>query len=112
MCSFRARWGMTAFNGRTRRVSTRWIFDGTYTRLKNLSLGYNFPTTVVNRLGLAKLRVYVSAQNILTITSYEGYDPEVNYRSDGATDGNRNLGLDYGSYPNAKSYTIGLNVGF
>jgi TonB-linked SusC/RagA family outer membrane protein len=101
-----------AFNGRTRRVSTRWIFDGTYTRLKNLSLGYNFPSTIVDRLGLAKLRLYVSAQNILTITSYEGYDPEVNYRSSGATDGNRNLGLDYGSYPNAKSYTIGLNVGF
>jgi hypothetical protein len=61
---------------------------------------------------LSKLRLYVSAQNILTFTAYEGYDPEVNYRSDGATDGNRNLGLDYGSYPNAKNYTVGLNVGF
>jgi hypothetical protein len=66
----------------------------------------------VNKLKLSKLRLYVSAQNILTFTDYEGYDPEVNYRSDGATDGNRNLGLDYGSYPNAKSYTVGLNVGF
>ncbi|AKP54242.1 SusC/RagA family TonB-linked outer membrane protein [Cyclobacterium amurskyense] len=101
-----------AFNGRTRRVSSRWIYDGTFTRLKNLSLGYNFPKTVVNKLKLSKLRLYVSAQNILTFTDYEGYDPEVNYRSDGATDGNRNLGLDYGSYPNAKSYTVGLNVGF
>ncbi|WP_163379851.1 SusC/RagA family TonB-linked outer membrane protein [Cyclobacterium sp. SYSU L10401] len=101
-----------AFNGRTRRVSTRWIYDGTFTRLKNLSLGYNFPKAMVDRLNLSRLRVYVSAQNVLTFTEYEGYDPEVNYRSGGATDGNRNLGLDYGSYPNAKNYTVGINVGF
>ncbi|WP_228693446.1 TonB-dependent receptor [Lunatimonas sp.] len=98
--------------GRTRRVSTRWIYDGTFTRLKNLSLGYNFPQSITSRLKVSKLRVYASAQNILTFTSYRGYDPEVNYQSGGATNGNRNLGLDYGSYPNAKNYTFGLNVGF
>lgn len=98
--------------GRTRRVSTRWIYDGTFTRLKNLSLGYSFPRQIVDRLKISKLRVYVSAQNVLTFTSYRGYDPEVNYQSTGATNGNRNLGLDYGSYPNAKNYTFGLNVGF
>ena len=54
----------------------------------------------------------MSAQNLFTITNYEGYDPEVNYLSEGATDSNRNLGLDYGSYPNAKSYTLGINIGF
>ena len=98
--------------GRTRRVSTRWIYDGTFTRLKNLALGYNFPQPVLDKLKINRLRLYVSAQNILTFTKYEGYDPEVNYQSSGATNGNRNLGLDYGSYPNAKSYTIGLNIGF
>jgi TonB-dependent starch-binding outer membrane protein SusC len=101
-----------AFNGRTRRVSTRWIYDGSYARLKNLALGYNFPAAVTKKLGMTKLRIYASAQNILTITSYPGYDPEVNYASEGATNSNRNLGLDYGSYPNAKSYTVGLNIGF
>ncbi|GAB3175801.1 SusC/RagA family TonB-linked outer membrane protein [Telluribacter humicola] len=101
-----------AFNGRTRRVSTRWIYDGSYARLKNLAIGYNFPATLTKKLGMTKLRIYASAQNILTFTKYEGYDPEVNYASEGATNSNRNLGLDYGSYPNAKSYTVGLNVGF
>jgi len=101
-----------AFNGRTRRVSTRWIYDGTFTRLKNVALGYNFPRPVLDKLGITRLRLYVSAQNILTFTEYEGYDPEVNYRTGGATNGNRNMGLDYGSYPNPKNYTFGLNVGF
>jgi TonB-linked SusC/RagA family outer membrane protein len=98
--------------GRTRRVSTRWIYDGSFTRLKNLALGYTLPPSILERLGISKFRIYVSAQNILTFTDYEGYDPEVNYRSENATDSNRNLGLDYGSYPNAKSYTVGLNIGF
>lgn len=98
--------------GRTRRVSTRWIYDGSYVRLKNLSLGYTLPSAVLEKIKVNKLRFYVSAQNILTLTDYEGYDPEVNYRSSNTTDSNRNLGLDYGSYPNAKSYTVGLNIGF
>ena len=101
-----------AATGRTRRVSTRWIYDGSFIRLKNLALGYTLPATVLDRMRINKFRIYVSAQNILTITEYEGYDPEVNYRSESTTDSNRNLGLDYGSYPNAKSYTIGLNIGF
>jgi TonB-linked SusC/RagA family outer membrane protein len=101
-----------AATGRTRRVSTRWIFDGSYVRLKNLALGYTLPSSLLERLRLSKFRIYVSAQNILTFTDYEGYDPEVNYRSDSGANSNRNLGLDYGSYPNARSYTVGLNIGF
>jgi TonB-dependent starch-binding outer membrane protein SusC len=101
-----------AATGRTRRVSTRWVQDGSYARLKNLALGYNLPMSLLENLRINKFRVYVSAQNLLTITKYEGYDPEVNYLSEGATDSNRNLGLDYGSYPNAKSYTLGINIGF
>ena len=97
---------------RARRVSTRWVRDGSFVRLKNLALGYNLPTGLLDRLTLEKVRVYVSAQNILTFTNYEGYDPEVNYRTGGGQNGNRNLGLDYASYPNAKSYTVGLNITF
>lgn len=97
---------------RSRRASTRWIFDGSYVRLKNIALGYSLPYALLEKLNLQKLRFYVSAQNIATITDYEGYDPEVNYRTDGNTNGNRNLGLDYGSYPNAKAFTVGVNVGF
>lgn len=101
-----------ATTGRTRRVSTRWIYDGSFARLKNLAIGYNLPTTALERMKISKFRIYMSAQNILTFTQYEGYDPEVNYQSSGDTNGNRNLGLDYGSYPNAKSYTLGINIGF
>ncbi|SKC16719.1 TonB-linked outer membrane protein, SusC/RagA family [Dyadobacter psychrophilus] len=102
-----------AMAGRTRRVSTRWVEDGSFVRLKNISLGYNIPKPVLDKLHISKLRIYASAQNILTFTKYKGFDPEVNYSSDdNSTNSNRNLGLDYGSYPNAKSYTIGLNVGF
>jgi len=101
-----------ASGGRSRRASTRWVRDGSFVRLKNLALGYNFPSVMLEKFGVRKLRLYVSAQNILTITDYDGYDPEVNYRTSGSTNGNRNLGLDYASYPNAKSYTFGLNLGF
>lgn len=99
--------------GRTQRVSTRWIYDGSYARLKNLAIGYNLSTDKLKKAHISKVRIYASAQNILTFTKYLGYDPEVNYNSSGSgSNANRNLGLDYGSYPNAKSYTIGLNIGF
>ena len=96
-----------AFAGRPQRVSTRWIFDGSYVRLKNVAFGYNFPTSITQKLSMQRLRIYVSAQNLLTSTNYRGYDPEVNYRNS-----NFNAGVDYGSYPNAKSITAGINVGF
>ncbi len=101
-----------AFGGRSRRSSTRWIQDGSYIRLKNIALGYSLPKSVLDKLNIQKFRIYISAQNILTFTDYEGFDPEVNYRTSGATNGNRNLGLDFASYPNAKSFTFGLNLGF
>ncbi|WP_425290956.1 SusC/RagA family TonB-linked outer membrane protein [Spirosoma linguale] len=101
-----------ASGARTRRVSTRWIYNASYARLKNLAVGYTFPKSFTSRAKISRLRIYASAQNILTITDYPGYDPEVNYNSAGSANGNQNLGLDYGSYPNAKSYTVGLNIGF
>ena len=101
-----------AFGGRSRRASTRWIYDGSFIRLKNIAIGYNLPKSILDKMKIQKFRIYVSAQNLLTITDYEGFDPEVNYRTSGSTNGNRNLGLDYASYPNAKSYTFGLNIGF
>lgn len=96
---------------RSQRVSTRWIYDGSYARLKNISLGYTFPNTVSERISVSRIKLYVSAQNILTFTKYKGFDPEVNYSSSGSTNSNRNLGLDYASYPNAKSVTVGLTIG-
>lgn len=102
-----------AFSGRSQRVSSRWVYDGSYVRLKNIALGYTLPSVVLEKLAIQKLRVYVSAQNILTFTNYPGIDPEVNYSSGGSgSASNQNLGLDYGSYPNTKSFTVGLSIGF
>ncbi|WP_206073054.1 SusC/RagA family TonB-linked outer membrane protein [Pontibacter flavimaris] len=88
-------------------VSSRWVEDGSYVRLKNVVLGYNLPSALTEKFFVSNLRLYVSAQNIVTFTDYTGYDPEVSY-----IDSNRNIGLDYGSYPNVKSYTAGLNITF
>ena len=102
-----------ALGGRSRRSTSRFVFDGSYVRLKNVALGYTLPAGVLSRFGLSRLRVYVSGQNLLTLTDYEGYDPEVNYRSGGSdANGNQNVGLDYASYPNVRGYTLGLSVGF
>lgn len=92
---------------RTERLSSRWVEDASFIRLENVVLGYNFPKRMLDKMKLGSLRIYVSGQKLLTITDYKGFDPEVSWSS-----GNRNLGLDYGSYPNTRNFTIGVNVGF
>lgn len=101
-----------AQGGRSRRSTSRFIYDGSFVRVKNLVLGYTLPVRNLERLGLSRLRVYASAQNLLTFTGYEGYDPEVNYSTSGGSAGNQNVGLDYASYPNVRGFTFGLNLGF
>lgn len=101
-----------ANRGRGYHNSSRWIFDGSYLRVKNIALGYNLPKSALQSLGLSKVRFYVSGQNLFTFTKYRGFDPEVNYRTSSGSGGNLNVGFDYGSYPNAKSYTMGLKVTF
>ncbi len=90
--------------------SSRYMMDGTYVRLKTVTLGYNLPASVLNKLKFSKLRVYASAQNLLTFTKYEGWDPEVN--SDSYAQNNTNQGIDFYSAPQAKTITFGINVGF
>jgi TonB-linked SusC/RagA family outer membrane protein len=88
-------------------TSDRWVDDASYVRLKNISLGYNISESVLSKINLSSVRLYVSGQNLLTLTDYKGVDPEVAYSSSSS-----NLGLDYGSYPSVKSYTFGLNIEF
>ena len=97
-----------------RRISDRWVFDGSYVRLKNLALGYTLNNDITKKLKLSKLRMYISGQNLLTFTEYPGLDPEVSYaRGTGNTgNSNLNLGLDYGSFPNVRTFTMGVNVAF
>ncbi|SEO64347.1 TonB-linked outer membrane protein, SusC/RagA family [Flavobacterium sp. CF108] len=97
---------------RTKRVTSRFVYDGSYIRLKNISLGYSLDEKVVSKFGLSKLRFYISAQNLWTITDYPGTDPETSYLNDNNSRSNTNLGLDYGGYPNVRTFTMGLNVKF
>lgn len=97
---------------RTKRISSRYVYDGSYVRLKNISLGYSLPVNLISKIGFTKARLYVSAQNLITFTKYPGADPEVNYRNNSNERSNTNLGLDYGSYPNVKTFTMGVNLTF
>lgn len=80
--------------------STRFIEDGSYLRLKNLQIGYTFPLKWTQKFHCSRLRVYATASNLLTITGYKGYDPEVGG------------GVDYGNYPQSRTFTFGLNANF
>lgn len=84
------------------------VEDGSYIRLKDLTLAYNFPKSLVNKAGIGAARLYMSAKNLFTITNYSGYDPEVSRFSND----NLSLGADYGSYPRAKIYMLGINLKF
>lgn len=88
------------------RIQSRWVEDGSYIKLKNINLRYRFPEQMVSNLGLRKLEIYTSAVNVLTWTHYTGFDPDVNSYS-----GLRE-GLDEGSYPQSRTITLGLNIGF
>ncbi len=90
------------------RWSDRYIEDASYIRLKNISLGYTFPKKLIRKLSLESLRVNVNIQNLLTITGYDGYDPEVGT----STQSTFVAGLDNGRYPSPTTYSFGLNVTF
>ena len=97
-------------NGYNQNISSRYIEDGSYIRLKNISLGYTFPKSITNKLYLENLRVYCNLQNVLTITGYDGYDPEIGAST---TDANGYVfGLDNGRYPSPFTCTFGLNISF
>jgi TonB-linked SusC/RagA family outer membrane protein len=95
-------------NGEQSRNS-RYISDGSYLRLKTLTLGYELPKSLLERIGLARTRLYVLGQNLLTFTKYDGWDPEVS--SDAFTN-NIASGLDFYSAPQPKVIAFGVNVGF
>ncbi len=89
--------------------STRYVSDGSYIRLKNLTFGYNLPASVLSNLSLRRARLYFSGTNLLTFTDYEGWDPEVNADYLG---GNIAFGRDFYSAPQARMYTFGIDIGF
>ena len=94
--------------GYTMRNSTYFIEDGSFIRLKNISLSYNIGSEALRRIGVSRLQPFISATNLFTITNYTGMDPEVNqWGNSGAVQG-----IDWGTYPQNKSYVIGVNIDF
>lgn len=92
------------------RISDRYVEDGSFLRIKNITLGYTFPKALLNKAKIENLRVYVNIQNLYTFTKYTGYDPEVGactQDSSGLT-----YGLDNGRYPSPAMYSFGLNITF
>ncbi len=91
--------------------STNWVFsdlyvhDGSYCRIKNISLGYTIPQKYTQKARIDRLRVYVSSENLVTMTSYWGFDPEM-------SSGSTSLGIDRGVYPQARTFTVGANLTF
>ena len=96
------------------RGADTYVEDASYLRLRNLQVGYNLPLATLGVAWLRTLKVYASAQNLLTFTKYTGYDPEINNRGGTTVGGNTDLrlGLDLSSYPSARTYTFGINLGF
>lgn len=87
--------------------SSRVIEDGSYLRLKNVSLGYTIPSRQLRKAGISSMRIYVSADNIWTLTNYSGPDPEVSTRNSVLTPG-----FDWSAYPRAYGFTAGVNISF
>ena len=87
--------------------SSRIIEDGSFLRLKSLTLGYTLPVKITKKLHIDQFRLYLSAQNVFTLSNYSGYDPEVSIREGALTPG-----LDFSAYPRARMYTCGVHVTF
>jgi TonB-linked SusC/RagA family outer membrane protein len=86
----------------------RYLYDGSYLRIRNVSLGYTMKPATLAKIGVSALKLYVTGQNLFTFTKYIGYNPEVNQYGEGVT----SIGLDYGSYPLSRSVVFGVNLSF
>ena len=90
------------------RLSSFYIQDGSYFRCTNITLGYSFPKTLANAMKVSNIRIFASVDNAFTITDYKGYNPEVDY----SAGNNLAPGVDYGNYPLARAYNLGLKLTF
>jgi hypothetical protein len=97
----------TKRNNLNHRTSDLFLEKGDFLRLKNLTIGYTLPAALTERMQVAKWRFYITGQNVFTITSYSGIDPELGY-----VDGNRQANVDYAQYPQARTFIFGTSVTF
>ncbi|MCC6288307.1 MAG: TonB-dependent receptor [Chitinophagaceae bacterium] len=95
--------------------SSRYIENGTYLRLKSLTLGYKLPETMINKIKMSRCFIYFTTENLLTFTKYSGFDPELSAfsaKSSSTTDKNAAPGIDWGTYPQSRDFILGINISF
>jgi TonB-linked outer membrane protein, SusC/RagA family len=90
-------------------LSDRFVEDGSFLRIQNVSIGYKLPGNLIKKMGIQSLKVYANLQNLYTFTKYSGYDPEI---GSSYADGNWLSGVDNGRYPSPRIYTVGINLTF
>lgn len=89
-----------------------WVYDATFVRIRNITLGYNFASSLLKKWDISAIRLYIMADNLHTFTRYPGSNPEANNAGGGGTSENTQPGTDYGGYPISKRFTMGVNVSF
>jgi len=89
------------------KASTRWVEDGSYIKVKNITLSYDFNVKKLNKYHITKIQPYITLENCFTITNYSGYDPEVSQYSSATT-----MGIDWGTYPHVRTAVFGININF
>ncbi len=94
------------------RPSSRFLEDGSYLRLKNVQLGYTLPKKLLDNIGIGNARFYVSATNLFTLTKYSGLDPEMTVSDNSRSEGDIANGIDWGTYPSAMTFMVGVNINF
>ena len=94
------------FSTQANNANSFYVESGSYFRMQNITLAYNFPMALVSRMKMEKLRVFASTNNVFTVTKYQGLDPSVGGNAD------TQFGIDLGNYPITRSFTVGLNLGF
>ena len=92
-------------------LPTDWaIEDASFLRLQSLTIGYTLPSVLTKKVGIERLRVYVTGSNLFCITNYSGYDPEVSSYARNSSYSALTPGIDYSSYPKSRAFTFGLNL--
>lgn len=99
-------------DGTSQQISSYFVEDGSYMRIKNIQLTYTVPKNLLSKIKLSSVQVYVQGQNLFTFTKYKGLDPDINLRTSGNDNQDIHMGIDEGAFPVAKSYNVGLRVGF
>jgi TonB-linked SusC/RagA family outer membrane protein len=95
-----------------KKPSTRFLFDGSYLRIKNINIGYTFNKNITEKISANTIKVYISVQNLYTFTKYPGLDPEMQTSDNAKNEGDLAVGIDWGTYPSARTFSFGLNVDF